>query len=342
MGIKKSHFIIVLFVIPIILGSMAVSLSSVNEIIHVFTSYVPNPQQPQASSNNANPQTTSAPVPTASSSSNSPSSNNDSESPLVIRSPEWEMNRVVLTTKSSSAPIVGAIADRTSPSTIDAIKNAVPQMRSNYVSKFGLALNPGSESSFGIGNSDLESQIFLVRTLGPSEDLIIEGRDGAAPIYHITYSNRWLVEVKPGNSGTLHFHSTTNSQRTVEVEVERVLSLDQSQFSVAPAITGVSQVATEVRQKAVTALSVNELSSTHFTWALVNIKDEPIVYLLRLDTIPELWINLEIIDKSANRVFQYTDEGYFLVEISPYGKGKFQSAVSGSSFTIISEVTQIT
>ena len=103
-----------------------------------------------------------------------------------------------------------------------------------------------------------------------------------------------------------------------------------------------AQVTTEQRQQAVTALSVNELSSTHYTWALVNIKDEPTVFLLRLDTTPQLWINLEIIDKSANRVFQYTEEGYFLVEINPYGKGKFQSAVSGSSFTIISEITQIT
>lgn len=348
--VTKSRFIIVLVVIPIIVGSMAVSISSVNDFIHLFDSTASNGQQERASSNiGSGSSITETTTLSSSTSSSMPTSDNNSVSstsndvaPVTFFSPEWEMNRVTITTKSSTAPVIGAIVDRSSPSTIDAIKNAVPQIRSYYVSKFDLSLNASPSPSFGITNNNSESQIFLVRTLGPSQDLILEGSNGATAIYHVTYSDKWLVEVKPGVTGTVHLYSNTNSQGTVGIEVERVLSLDQSQFGFAPAITGMAQVTTEQRQQAVTALSVNELSSTHYTWALVNIKDEPTVFLLRLDTTPQLWINLEIIDKSANRVFQYTEEGYFLVEINPYGKGKFQSAVSGSSFTIISEITQIT
>jgi hypothetical protein len=85
-----------------------------------------------------------------------------------------------------------------------------------------------------------------------------------------------------------------------------------------------------------------ESGSTHLIWGIKNDSPDPHVYLLRLDTVPELWINLEILERSVDRVYQKTDEGYFFIEIDPGETGMLFSAVSGpESYTIPVQVTQI-
>lgn len=240
-------------------------------------------------------------------------------------------------------------------SAIAAIANSVVTVEQKPVTRLELPAGlDRNDAWFGIENDSNHPQLFLIKAEAtPDLPFAINSNSrGASIMYHQMGDDRWLVEIKPGG-GTLVIEKPRGSLSdnsdvlpfAIQIEVERELALDQRNRNVLSdpvMVFGPNEVSITSKDRVTTSFEVIESGSTHLIWGIKNNSPDPHVYLVRLDTVPELWINLEILERSIDRVYQRTDEGFFFVQVDPGDIGMSFSAVSGpENYTIKVEVTEL-
>jgi hypothetical protein len=256
---------------------------------------------------------------------------------------------------SGNVPHVTSIDD-SEASAIAAISNSVVMVDQKPVTRFELTTRLDRDDAwFGIENDSDEPQLFLIKAMvTPDVPFAIKSGTGSNIMYHQLDDDRWLVEVNPGG-GTFIIEKVRGSfsdntdilPLVIQVKVGRELALDQWNRNILsdPVMVfgpTVSTIGTASEDRVITSFKVSESGSTHLIWGIANDSQDPGVYLVRLDTTPELWINLEILERSLDRVYQRTDEGYFFVEVEPGDIGMSFSAVSGpANYSIQVEVTRV-
>lgn len=290
------------------IGSLAVAIQNVNdELISLGIVFRPSETN------------------TVNSTDNDESSDSSSE---IVPSSQTPINENV-----QGAPRVTGVADKTIV------------LKEKQFARFSTTVEGRTPIHFGIKNELQESQVFLIRVqVEPSASVSVRTTSGYGPIYQSSTGNWWFVEVRPSTSGSDFLIEVLNSgQYKITVEIERAFTLNQDIYYTAPTITGVSEQIVIV-EKPLARFAVQASGSIHLTWGLDNHSADTQVYLIKLKTSPEMLINLELIGNSSTRIYQRTNEGYFLTVVRPSESGdKFFSAVWGpKSFTIEGEIERLT
>jgi hypothetical protein len=229
------------------------------------------------------------------------------------------------------------------PTVVTGVPDVSVTTKEKPVTKFAVDISGRTRVPFGIDNNSEEPVVFLIKAKAmPQTPVNLATVSGSTKIYSSANDGWWFAEVRPSTNGKFVIDVLGTDTHAIEVEVERAFSIDPADFVKPPVVTDVISVTTTIN-KAITSFAVGASGRVHFTWGIDNNSAVQQIFLIKLKTTPELLINLELIGHSTTRIYQRTNEGYFLTVVEPSLSGdKFFSAVSGPAFfTIEGEVERI-